>query len=421
MTETEQGQIGKLVRQYLERPKRLVGMDLHSRKISLTLSDWIYGADPIVKRRFLDISLDALESTYSRNIPKNSLTVIEGSTNSFAVVKRLRAIGYEAVIVYSSILKGFSRDDKINDRIDSEKLTVAYARFGQTRDAVFVPSDEFGAYRDIVYGYPNAVKDQTRFANRIWAFCGVHGLPLPKRRKDRKVSLVKAAADAVNLSGLARFQLDDLLEEYERSVARVARFRRTITETVAGNKEMIRVMQSPGIGVITAFALVAFAEDIHRFATPKKLVSYIGVNPCVNSSGESKDPKEMSIYGNKVLKYLFVQVGQSLLRRKTTHGVSRWARAKVAAGKPYLKMCVAAANKSVTYAWHILMGHPAPNRENEMMYRKKLKELAYDLGNETLKRMGFDCSEQFIQHHADPLYAHLMPAGEGVELQTDAR
>src|SRR5574344_2914888 len=107
---------------------------------------------------------------------------------------------------------------------------------------------------------------------------------------------------------------------------------------------MIRVMQSPGIGVITAFALVAFVEDIHRFATPKKLVSYIGVNPCVNSSGESKDPKEMSIYGNKVLKYLFVQVGQSLLRRKTTHGVSRWARAKVAAGKPYLKMCVAAAN-----------------------------------------------------------------------------
>ena len=116
MTVTEQAQaaqVEKLVRELIGRPKALVGMDLHSRKVTLTVSDWVYGADPIVKRRFLDVSLDALESTYTRNVSKDSLTIIEASTNSFAVVKRLKAIGYKAVVVYSAILKG--RPDQRQD------------------------------------------------------------------------------------------------------------------------------------------------------------------------------------------------------------------------------------------------------------------------------------------------------------------
>ena len=418
MTEKEQEQqVGRIIARLAERPTILVGMDLHSRKITLTVSNWIYGADPIVKKRFLDVSLDALESTYERNISKDSLTIIEASTNSFAVVKRLKKIGYKAVVVYSSILKGFSRDDKINDKIDSEKLTVAYARFGQTRADIFIPSDEFSGYRDIVYGYRNAVKDTTRISNRIWSFCSAHGMVLPKRKRDRKVADVRGMADAMKMIGQARFHLDDLLEEYEHVSKRRDKYYREIVRIVSGNKEMIRVMQSPGIGILTAFALVAFVEDVRRFEDAKKLVAYIGVNPRVSASGEDKGPDAMTTFGNKVLKGLFIQVGQSLLRRKTSHGVTRWARAKVAEGKPYLKMCIAAANKSVTYAWHILMGHPAPNRENERMYRSKMKDLAYNLGKDALKGMGFDSPAAFVEHHVAPLYAHL----PNTELQTAAK
>ena len=399
------------------RPKILVGMDLHSRKVTLTVADWIYGADPIVRRRFLDVSLDALERTYERNVSKDSLTIIEASTNAFAVVKRLKKIGFKAVVVYSSILKGFSRNDKINDKIDSEKLTVAYARFGQTRADVFIPTDEFAGYRDIVYGYRNAVKDSTRISNRIWSFCSAHGMALPKRKHDRKVADVRGMADGMGLGGQARFHLDDLLDEYEHVSKRRDKYYREIVRIVSGNRDMIRVMQSPGIGVVTAFALVAFVEDVRRFETAKKLVAYIGVNPHVNASGEDSGSNEMTTFGNKVLKGLFIQTGQSLLRRRTSHGVTRWARAKVAAGKPYLKMCVAAANKSVTYAWHILMGHPAPNRENERMYRSKLRDLAYDLGGVALKEMGFDSAAAFVEHHVAPLYAHL----PNTELQTAAK
>lgn len=416
MTEIEQAQVERLVREMVVRPKVLVGMDLHSRKVTLTVSDWVYGADPTVKKRFLDVSLDALESTYTRNISRDSLTIIEASTNSFAVVKRLKAIGFKAVVVYSAILKGFSRDDRINDRIDSEKLTIAYARFGATRDHVFVPTDEYAGYRDIVYGYRNALKDMTRISNRIWAFCSVHGMPLPKRKRDRKVSSVRGMADAMKISGLARFQIDDLLEEYEHALKRHDKYRSKIVSIVSTNSEMIRVMQSPGIGVITAFALVAFVEDVRRFATAKKLVAYIGANPRVNASGEDDGRSGVTSHGNKVLKGYFVQVGQSVCRRSTGHGVARWARSKMASGKPYNKVCMAVANKCITYAWHILMGHPAPNRENEALYRRKIRDLGYELGEDALKEMGYESNSAFVERIVAPLYAHIPEPG----LQTGA-
>ena len=97
--------------------------------------------------------------------------------------------------------------------------------------------------------------------------------------------------------------------------------------------------------------------------------------------------------------------------------MARWARAKIASGKAYNKVCMAVANKSITYAWHILMGHAAPNRENEALYRKKIRDLGYELGEKTLKGMGFDSNAAFVKHIVTPLYAHLSKP----ELQTAAK
>ena len=162
-----------------------------------------------------------------------------------------------------------------------------------------------------------------------------------------------------------------LLSEYEHCLERRDKFHRTIARIVAQEPMMVRLLQVPGIATITAFALVAYVEDIHRFSTASKLVAYIGLNPMVNSSGEDGDPDVLSTYGQRVLKVLFIQVGQALMRRKTSHGISRWARAKNAAGKPYLVMCVAAGRKAIVYAWHNMMGHPVPDRESEKMFRTK--------------------------------------------------
>lgn len=394
-------------------PGHIVGMDAHSRKISLCIAEWAPGSDPAVTRELTDIPLAMMEDVYRKHVPKGAVTVLEASTNAFNIVKRLRAVGYGARVAYSDILRGLSRKDKVNDRIDARKLVVAYARFGATREMVFVPSDRFAGYRDLLFGYRECVKETTRVSNRIWSFCSAHGMPLPKRKRDRKVECVKEAAEKLALDDLAKFHLDDLLSEYGHALRRREKYSRQIAGIVGRDETMRRLMQIPGVSVITAFALAAYVEDIHRFPTPAKLVAYIGLNPMVCASGETGSPDVLSSYGQRILKTYFIEVGQALVRRRTAHGIGRWARAKIAQGKPYLVMCAAAGRKAVIYAWHSMMGHPIPDRESERMFRDKLMKLYRELGTKARKTLGDKTSREYAERVMNPLYAHL--EGDGTK------
>ena len=102
-------------------------MDLHSRKVQLCLTEWIHGSDPVRLRSF-STTLDALETTYRRRIPSAAITLIEASTNSYAVARRLQAIGFEAKVLVSEIASGLSAPDRVNDAIDAYNIVLAYVR-----------------------------------------------------------------------------------------------------------------------------------------------------------------------------------------------------------------------------------------------------------------------------------------------------
>jgi hypothetical protein len=59
-------------------------------------------------------------------------------------------------VLASDTLAGMSPRRPINDRIDAQNLAAAYAR-GGTRE-VLVPSGAFAEWRDVWFGYRNAVK-----------------------------------------------------------------------------------------------------------------------------------------------------------------------------------------------------------------------------------------------------------------------
>ena len=63
-----------------------------------------------------------------------------------------------------------------------------------------------------------------------------------------------------------------------------------------------------------AFALGALIGDIHRFAHPKKLVKYIGLNPAFDDSGEGQSSGGIAGHGRKDLRSLLVEAAQAVLR-----------------------------------------------------------------------------------------------------------
>ena len=390
----------------------LVGMDAHSEKIALSVTRWRHGSDPTVLKQ-ITTTLDSLETTYARQVPAGALTVLEASTNAFSIVGRLEAIGQRSEVLASDTLSGRARADRINDRIDAQNLAAAYARGGTRR--VHVPSARHLQWRDIFFGYRNAVKDSVRWSNRIWAFCSGHGLKLPMQSFRRKIASVRHDVLAHGWAPDETFQVETLLLEYEHSLALRERYEQRIVRIVSESPEMTRLMQLLGVRFIVAFALVAFVEDIHRFANPKKLVSYIGLNPTVLTSGTDEGPRAISHFGRRDLKTLMVEAAQCVLR-KGDNNMAKWARRKIAAGKNRNVVVCGLARKLVVRAWHILMGHPVPDREGERSFRLKLAKLASAVGREHLATLGYKKPAEYVE----AVCARIYPADKPGELPTDA-
>lgn len=384
----------------------LVGMDAHSEKIALCVTRWRHGSDPEIQKEIVT-TLDALEATYARQVPPGALTVLEASTNAFSIRGRLAAAGRDAKVLASDTLAGRARADRVNDRIDARNLALAYAR-GGTRE-VHAPSPQHAQWRDLFFGHRNAVKDCTRHSNRLWAFCCGHGLRLPKKSFRRKIESVRRDVPARGWTPDEMFHLERLPGEYAHALTTRAAYRQRIESVVAGDADMARLTQIPGVRFITAFALAAFIGDVKRFKNPKKLAGYIGLNPSVASSGKRDGARSLSRYGRSDLKALMVEAAQSAMRRGGGGAAARWARRKAASGKHRNVAVCALARKLAVRAWHILMGHPAPDRECEKPFRLKLAKLAAAAGRERLAALGFKRPADFIEDACRQVYPPPAP------------
>ena len=415
MSDDKQSQSGAAV--------TLVGMDAHTRVLSLCVAEWRHGSDPVIKRSIPSVSLADMETVYERSIPKDSITLIEASGNTRVIVKRLKAKGYRVEVLNSDILTSISERDKVNDRIDSEKLTYAYARGNAHGRSVWIPSEEYAGYRDLIAGYIRSSRDTTRCSNRIWAFCNSHGLPLPKRGRPKKAEKIKALLDGMAFDSNQRILIDGQLEDFDYFCKKRMRDITRIQNLAVRRKDVLRLMQLPGIRLYIAFVIVVYIEDIRRFPTPRQLVSYFGLNPAVNASGEQerrqkrqgKGHDHLSKFGRTDVKHLCAEVGQAMLRRDDCP-IGRWARRKLAEGKEYNKVCMAAARKVITYAWYILSGVPSPNRDMQDFYERKLATSYGEVGRKEMTAIGYPTTASFVEAISAEVYGHL--PDKSSELQT---
>ncbi len=210
---------------------------------------------------------------------------------------------------------------------------------------------------------------------------------------------------------MPKMLLQEELDSYETAYKTKERIAALIDEIVAGNEMMMKVMQITGIRSKNAFALVAYIEDIERFATAKKLVAYIGLNPVMCESGKSKSPRRVSKFGVRTLKSSLIQGAKKGIYAGMT-AQHEWARRKIMEGKAKNLMCCALARKMVVCVWHIMKGDYAPNRKTEKSYESKLISFASDLGKTYMRENGFATRQAFADKLLEAVFGHLPPLTE---------
>ncbi len=148
-----------------------------------------------------------------------------------------------------------------------------------------------------------------------------------------------------------RIELDQLSTRIEEMDALIAR-------TSKENDACQRLTSIPGVGPVTATALVAAIGNGSAFRKGRDLAAWVGLVPREYSTGGKQRLLGISKQGNSYLRRLFVQCARSILRFRERQGApfGVWLT-QLMSRSPQNVVVVALANKLVRTAWAVLFNN----------------------------------------------------------------
>ena len=396
------------------RPKYVVGMDAHSRKLAISVWECSDPWNPTKHDENPHCDISRLKQYYEKKVPLDSITIIEASTNSTLLTGMLDEIGFRAEVVRSDAIADKQRKRKVCDINDARALANAYIH-GDVKEFVWTPSPEYAEYRDVLFAYRDAVKETTRTSNRIWSICCRCGFDFAIKAGETKADSIRAMIKELDIGGFIKERLEMLVRDYEYFLKRRDELERLIAETVVQSGKMTALMQLPGVNFLAAFATQTVVEDVRRFGSASKLAAYGGFAMIGNTSGDEEERakrrggtgKPLDGEGRRDLKTLYCEAGHTVLNCCGGMKIGKWGMRLVFRGKHKNKAACAVGRKLLTYAWHIMRGDPTPNREDEAFFKRKMKRFFSVLGAKRMKELGYASAQDFADKKAEPLYGHL--------------
>jgi transposase len=154
--------------------------------------------------------------------------------------------------------------------------------------------------------------------------------------------------DAVPLGRWGGERRKDLVALVETLDARITALNQEVAREAARRPEVVRLMQQPGVGPVTALAFVLTLGPVDRFPRSKQVVSYLGLNPREFSSGGRQRLGAISKQGNAMMRWLLVEAAQTAarfdpelhrtyahLKHRRGHGIAKVAVARKLAVRLY--------------------------------------------------------------------------------------
>ncbi len=165
-------------------------------------------------------------------------------------------------------------------------------------------------------------------------------------------------AEQAKLTPLSTEVFWHLYEEFLALENRVAYDNEKLQAMGQAHPQCRRLQAVPGVGPLTATAILAAVPDATHFKTGRQLAAWLGLVPCEHSTGGKPRLLGMSKRGDVYLRKLFVHGARATLRWVDTKpdDRSQWLKALIARrGKN--RAAVALAHKNARIVWALLAHH----------------------------------------------------------------
>ena len=154
---------------------------------------------------------------------------------------------------------------------------------------------------------------------------------------------------------LAKLAQRGLAAELEALGIRVKEIEAAIMAWHKDNEASRRLATIPGVGPITASAIVATVTDPTQFHSARQFAAWIGLVPKQNSSGGKQRQGGISKQGDRTLRRLLVLGATAVIRHARTKNTSEVAWLKgLLERRPARLASVAQANKTARIVWALM-------------------------------------------------------------------
>jgi transposase len=263
--------------------------------------------------------------------------------------------GWRVDLAHPGYVERMKRSPDKSDFTDGH-LLADLTRVGYV-PKVYLPSAHERDLRALV-NHRQSLVDQRRAAKlRVGALLREHRAKPPGKLSRWARAWVAWAASAPELSGHARWIVEDLLGEIGHLDEKVAAADARLRAAAARDPLVARLMGEPGVGEVTAWVLRAYVGRFDRFASGRQLSRYCGLSPCNASSGGRQADAGLVRGCNRLLRATLVQASHRLARTEP-----RWralAQSMRARGKPAGVTAAAVANRWARGLWHRMKGEAA--------------------------------------------------------------
>ena len=317
-----------------------VGLDVH--KLTTVATVLNAEGDRVNQSRFGSADTELLD--HLKRFPGPKQVILEACNVWPHVYDAARSAGAAVTLAHPYKVRVITEASLKSDKADSEAL-ARLLRLGSVPMA-YAPEPAVRDLRQLVRDRVFYVRQERDIKNHLYAVLlrrgiayedGIFGL---KRRREA-------------LRELHLPEIDRGLEMLHHLDTACAGLDRAIHEEFLKSTEAQLLESIPGIGELTAIALLAELCPIDRFPNIEKLCSYAGLVPTNHQSGETSYQGHLKKDSNPVVKWLLVEASWTHRRYDTHSDVSKVAK-RVSRRRGKQKGNVAGAHKLLKIVYAVL-------------------------------------------------------------------
>jgi len=262
-------------------------------------------------------------------------------------------LGHTVKLMNPKYVKAYVKTNK-NDGRDAEAICEAVSR--PTMRFVSIKTVEHADMQAVHRTRSLFVKHRTAVINQIRGLLAEYGLVIAQSPEKVRPALVRVLDDAESgLSACARDTFAELYEQLKELDSRIERVTHRVECVYRAHPVCRKLAAVPGIGPLTATALLATVGRPQAFHNGRHLAAWLGLVPRQYSSGGKDLLGGISKRGSRYVRTLLIHGARAVVQRaeRRTDTQGRWLCA-LKHRKGTNVAAVALANKNARVVWALL-------------------------------------------------------------------